>query len=512
MKSKIPKSISETLNQIHALALVNPFTLERVQLEAQLFNQPTVNEPLHFHNASSRSIVDDLIYITRDCLESLRSFLNNPGKLSSAECERIRIVIWFLLYHQHITDFQTILDKYDKHDLVEKSLLHDVFQRFKAGLNQYLQITDSDQDQHHPLVMSTPEVAEFFAFCFQLWRGYSGIFRRIIGRSPAMSQLRAELWEVIFTRRLFWSFEYLKERMANFSTLILGDSGTGKELVAEVIGESQFIPYHPKVKQFAVNPASCFNAVNLSALSPNLIESELFGHTKGAYTGAEQARKGMLEQCPPYGILFLDEIGELNPEIQIKLLRVLQTRTFQPVGSGTVKSFQGRIVSATNRDIDELIDQGDMRKDFLYRVGSIVIRTPNLAQRFKQNERELDDLLQHLVNKTLGRFDETIFNEQKRQIQTLIQQDYSWPGNVRELEQCVRSLLVKSTYTPLLSPGSNKGDMAELFNTMETAPLPLEDIITAYCRHIVNQTGSYQAAARILDTDWRTVKKYASKP
>src|SRR5690606_29799135 len=123
------------------------------------------------------------------------------------------------------------------------------------------------------------------------------------------------------------------------------------ELVARAIGLSRFIPFDPKTQRFAEDFAGSFFPLNLSALSATLVESELFGHCRGAFTGALQDRAGWLEVCPHYGTVFLDEIGEVDPQVQVKLLRVLQERTFNRIGETDARRFSGKIIAATNRDL-----------------------------------------------------------------------------------------------------------------------------------------------------------------
>src|SRR5262249_38297977 len=162
--------------------------------------------------------------------------------------------------------------------------------------------------------------------------------------------------------------------------LIIGPSGTGKERVAEAIGRSQYIPFDERKKEFKIgflnakkkavkiDFVKAFKPVNLSALSPSLIESELFGHVKGAFTGGLDDHDGRLEECPGHGALFLDEIGELTSEIQVKLLRVLQTRHFQRAGDNDDRRFRGKIIAATNRDLAAEMQARRFREDFYYRL------------------------------------------------------------------------------------------------------------------------------------------------
>ncbi len=159
------------------------------------------------------------------------------------------------------------------------------------------------------------------------------------------ARLRAAVWQSIFTHDMRRYRRTLYEQIGDFTTLITGPSGTGKELVARAIGLSRYTPFDPKTLTFTEDFTGSFHALNLSALPPTLIESELFGHRRGAFTGALQDRRGWLEVCRPLGTVFLDEVGELDASIQVKLLRVIQTRMFQPLGDTTDRHFHGTSVS-----------------------------------------------------------------------------------------------------------------------------------------------------------------------
>src|ERR1051325_6132637 len=134
--------------------------------------------------------------------------------------------------------------------------------------------------------------------------------------------------------------------MGEVATLIPGPSGTGKELAARAIAESRYAPFDERRLAFANDGAESFFAINISALSPTLVESELFGHRRGSFTGAIADRKGWLETCPEFGSVFLDELGDLDPAIQVKLLRVIETRSFHPVGDTAGRQFRGNLVAA----------------------------------------------------------------------------------------------------------------------------------------------------------------------
>ena len=202
------------------------------------------------------------------------------------------------------------------------------------------------------------------------------------------------------------------------SVLLLGESGTGKELIARAIHRES-----PR----ATKP---FVAVNCAALPESLIESELFGHEKGAFTGAQEQRKGRFEQANG-GTLFLDEIGELSPGIQVKLLRFLQDHCFERVGGNASIEANVRVIAATNRNLQEAVDQGSFRADLYYRLNVFPINIPPLR------ERGADILL-------LADYFVSIFNkENTKKIQRIstpaldLLMIYHWPGNVRELENCI---------------------------------------------------------------------------
>jgi len=205
--------------------------------------------------------------------------------------------------------------------------------------------------------------------------------------------------------------------------LILGETGTGKELVARSLHELSPQADHP------------FVAVNCGAIPEPLAESTLFGHEKGAFTGADRQRPGVVERVGE-GTLFLDEVGELPPPIQVKLLRLLQERTYERVGGDRERSFQGRIVAATHRSVDQPDERGGFREDLYHRLGACVLRVPPLAERRGDIPVLAEHLLQRALQELTGTFELTLAPET---LATLRRRD--WPGNVRELENAVRASL-----------------------------------------------------------------------
>jgi two-component system nitrogen regulation response regulator GlnG len=240
---------------------------------------------------------------------------------------------------------------------------------------------------------------------------------RIIGRSPVMQEMCKAIGRIA---------------PQDVNVLILGESGTGKELVARAL-------YHHSRR--ADRP---FLAINCAALPETLLESELFGHEQGAFTGAVRRRIGKFEQCDG-GTLFLDEIGDMTPALQAKMLRVLQEQRFERVGSNETLQTRVRVLAATNHDLEKLVEAGRFRKDLYYRLKVITIQVPPLRDR-------LDDVAE-LAHYFLYRYDrELTLDLRAFAPETLeILQGYSWPGNVRELQSVIKQAML-SAAGHILSP------------------------------------------------------------
>ncbi len=238
--------------------------------------------------------------------------------------------------------------------------------------------------------------------------------------------------------------------------LITGASGTGKELVANSIHESG---------KTAVGP---FIAVNCGALTESLLESELFGHEKGAFTGAIRDHSGKIEQAAG-GTLFLDEIGDMPPNLQVKLLRILQTRQFQRVGGEKFIHSDFRLISATNKNLEQAVKENLFRSDLYYRINVIPIHVPPLSQRREDIPLLIDYILQQRSEK---------LNRRIPQIQTSVLrklQSYSWPGNVRELENFIERALVfieDNIFTEELFSFDEKSEETET-----SPPIPGRDMV-----------------------------------
>jgi DNA-binding NtrC family response regulator len=294
--------------------------------------------------------------------------------------------------------------------------------------------------------------------------------------------------------------------MEDFSTLLLGETGTGKGQAAAAIGRSEYIPYDPAQRRFATNFAESFIAINLSQYPEDLIESELFGHRKGAFTGAIDHHQGVFERCSAHGALFLDEIGEVPITVQIKLLQVLQERTFTPLGGHEKKRFSGRVVAATNRPLGELRRGGRFRDDFFYRLCSDVIEVPTLRQRVAESPGELEQLVRLLVARTAGTDDKGLAARVLESLSSL-PRGYPWPGNVRELEQAVRRVLLTGRYAA--DPAQEAPDEDEaLVEKLRAGQLTANELLARYSRMLYRRLGTYADVAKRTGLDPRTSRKY----
>jgi len=209
----------------------------------------------------------------------------------------------------------------------------------------------------------------------------------------------------------------VKVSQNQYPVLIQGESGTGKELVARSIHENG-----PRARH-------SFFPVDCGALVPTLIESELFGHVRGAFTGASQTKPGLLEAAQG-GTVFLDEIGDLPLDLQVKLLRALQEKEIRPVGSNRRTKIDVRVIAATHQDLEAAVDQGTFRKDLFYRLNVVNLRLPPLRER----RSDISMLVQHFLDKFTapGQKRPAVSEEAMRRLMA-----YDWPGNVRELENCI---------------------------------------------------------------------------
>jgi len=290
----------------------------------------------------------------------------------------------------------------------------------------------------------------------------------LVGREPAM----IEIYKLIGV---------LAENRA--TVLIRGETGTGKECIARAIHLN------------SPHAAEPFVAVNCTAITETLLESELFGHVKGAFTGAVESRRGYFELAGS-GTVFLDEIGDMGPELQAKLLRVLEEREFYPVGGERPRSTKARVIAATHRPLEELVRNGSFREDLYFRLKVVEIQVPALQDR----KGDIPLLAKHLLGKIRRKLHRELHGIADEAMKVL--ESYDWPGNVRELENTL-------TRAAVLARGPIVG--ADQISLTAAAPSDergrpegptddsLEAVEAAHVQRILNQTGgNKRQAARIL--------------
>ena len=281
----------------------------------------------------------------------------------------------------------------------------------------------------------------------------------------------------------------------NATVLILGESGTGKELVAEAIHAASSRAHGPFIK------------VNCAALPEGLLESELFGHVKGAFTGAVRDNEGRFEAANG-GTLFLDEVGEVPPHTQVKLLRVLQNREIQRVGDSRTRAVDVRLVAATNADLDELVRKGFLREDFYFRLKVITLHMPPLRKR----RGDIPALVEHFMALYGERHGRSVRAIEPAALEIL--QGYDWPGNVRELENTIEAAVVltegdviTADVLPVEVGGAQRVEDLPDSGDIRIAPgTSLPEAEKAIILATLDRTGGNKtAAARILGIGLRTL-------
>ncbi|RJX17096.1 MAG: sigma-54-dependent Fis family transcriptional regulator [Desulforudis sp.] len=461
----------------------NPFSDERAAIDSRLTQSKT---PL-----SNDKQIKLLIAVVEKQLRKTCAGVEKPVlQFQGEDRELVQYGILFLIYHKSCARF-------DQH-------IQEQIHNGDAPCG--VAFADEVLAEMRAMGIAQKEAVRFFSLFFQMRRAFYFI-DQIVGRSPCMKNLRRNLWNNIFTHDIWLYDQYLWNRMEDFSTMLLGATGTGKGLAAAAIGRSGYISYDERKKCFSESFTRVFVSINLSQYPEQLVESELFGHKKGAFTGAIDGHEGIFTLCSPAGAIFLDEIGEVSTHVQIKLLQVLQERLFSPVGSHKKERFYGRVIAATNRSIEELRSKKMFRDDFYYRLCSDIIHVPSLRERIRENPEELDDLLAHTVRRIVGKTSPELVLNTLQILKKQIPPDYPWPGNVRELEQGVRRILLKQQYEgdQILS-GESKSDTFE--EMLAERNLTAQQLMARYCKELYKKLGTYEAVAKQTELDRRTVKKY----
>jgi len=306
---------------------------------------------------------------------------------------------------------------------------------------------------------------------------------KIIGKSQPMLEL----------------FDGIKDVAASDSSiLIVGETGTGKELVARAIHASSKRMGRP------------FVPINCGAIPESLMESEMFGHEKGSFTGAVRPKKGLIEIVEG-GTLFLDEVGEISPKMQVDLLRVLQEKAFNRVGGVEPIRVDFRLISATHRDLNQQIAQGGFRQDFFYRINVISLRVPPLRERKEDIPLLVNHFIQHFAQETNREVDSV-----KDEAMTVLVQ-YDWPGNIRELENVIERAVVTSRKRSIGSDAFEYLKPQRTCISIDSQPRSLEDVEKCHIQLILDEEGwNISRAAKVLEVDRTTlhkkIRKYNLRP
>ena len=475
------------LSLLSKVIFTNPFNLARGEVEQLL----GADVPAHA-GAQGGHVFSILAPIVDQRLRGLESRgVKRLNDVTSAQQLILRHAFLFQVYHRYVEDFDTLIQA----------------QVNKPGHTPTVRFADPLMGELITRGFSVDAAAHYLGLFYQLRRAYYFIVRSLVGESPSMQEFRKNLWNNVFTHDTRIYEEFLWPRMEDFSTLLLGETGTGKGSAAAAIGRSGYIPLDTGKRQFSHGFADIFIATNLSQFPETLIESELFGHKKGAFTGAMEDHIGLFERCNRYGALFLDEIGDVGASVQLKLLQVIQERTFSPVGSHAQRRFSGRVIAATNRSITELRRAGKFRDDFFYRLCSDVIVVPSLRQRLSESRGELERLVKLLLKRMTGEKNRQLTDRVLTTLERDLPKDYGWPGNVRELEQALRRILLTQRYEADL--GLSHRDAEEAFlEDFRAGSLSAKALMSRYCQLLYKRCGTYEEVARRAGLDRRTVKKH----
>jgi len=486
------------LQSISRLGYANPFLPERVELERAVLGPDfQEGEPVWSYRSDVQGTRVNVVRVERvieQLLIDLRGRLPEAGA-SEADLVLYEDAVMLLLFTQYYRHFFEA--GFGPRCDTPNPARWRFYKQFLVDWARWFHIDGVTFPTSH-------EPRHTFACFRQIQRAFELVFRDIIGGSLAAARLRGAVWQSIFTHDMRRYRRTLYARMGEFATLITGPSGTGKELAARSIAESRYAPFDDQKMTFANDDAKSFFPINISALSPALVESELFGHRRGSFTGATGDRKGWLETCPELGSVFVDELGELDPAIQVKLLRVIETRIFHPVGDTARLEFRGKLITATNRNLAELMRKGLFREDLYYRLCSDQVATPALAEQLSESPAVLRELVDYMARRVAGAEGWELAAEVMSWIEANLGPDYAWPGNYRELEQCVKNVLIRRDYRP--SGAGSTGALEEFAEQIRAGRLTADELLGRYVTLVYSRTRSYEAAARQLGLDRRTVK------
>ena len=487
VSTKLSVADREFFSALADVVFGNPFSAKRDELIVRLAPDAPLGDLTSDREALARVVGSRLAPWLREGAPALR-------RLGAEDRRLLEPAFLYVCYHRCVPQLDALIER----------------QAAQGGAP--LAVPFADEAIAELVQSDFPEerAVRLFAFYFQLRRAFYFIHRSLAGECESMRRLREALWNNIFTHDMRGYEAALWNRMEDFSTLLLGETGTGKGSAAAAIGRSGFIPYLPEQRRFAANFAETFIAINLSQFPESLIESELFGHRKGAFTGAIDNHEGVFARCSAHGALFLDEIGEVSIPVQIKLLQVLQERIFTPLGGHERKRFAGRVIAATNRSLGTLRRDGHFREDFFYRLCSDVIEVPTLRQRISESPAELDQLVRLMAARITGADAPDLVADAMEALDNGLPRGYAWPGNVRELEQAVRRILLTGRYAPHI-PAVTADENEVLVDKMRSGELTATELLARYCAMLYRRFGTYTEVAKRTGIDPRTSRKYVEE-
>lgn len=480
MTTRLPERDRRFFALVAEACFANPFGTERARIDGEIA-EAKEDDPLVLARLSAR--------LTKRIEELSGTRPLSADDYAGEDRELVRAALLFHFFHIFLADIDALIE-------VELTATEPRKVPFARNLLSTLA-------EHG---VASAEAVRMLELFYQIRRAHSFIAQKLIGRGPSMRRVREDLWNAVFTRDIRRYERHLWNRMEDFSTLILGETGTGKGQAAAAVGRSGFIRFDERRGSFSQRLVDGLVPLHLSEFPETLIESELFGHRKGAFTGAIDQHVGALARVRPFGAIFLDEIGEVSLPVQVKLLRVLQERTFTPVGGHEAERFHGRVLAATHRSPSDLRERGLMRDDFYYRLCATTIEIPPLRVRLADDPRELPELVAHLCARVVGEPSAALASEVCERIQSDLGAHYEFAGNVRELEQCVRRVLLTGSCASTTK--AQRTDASGLAQAIERGQLTAEEVIRQYCRMLYARTPNFVEVAGITGLDRRTVKKY----
>ena len=481
--NRLTASDREFFETLAGVVFGNPFSRKRDELIVRLAPGVRPGDLTGDREALARVVAPRITPWVGKGLQAVKG-------LSPADRALLEPAMLYVCYHRFVPQLDSLIERQVK----------------QSGASLAVAFADDAISQLISGGQAEERALRFFAFYFQLRRAFYFINRDLAGECASMQRLREALWNNIFTHDMRGYEAALWNRMEDFSTLLLGETGAGKGAAAAAIGRSAFIPYLPGQRRFAANFADTFISINLSQFPEALIESELFGHRRGSFTGAIDNHEGVFARCSAHGALFLDEIGEVSIPVQIKLLQVLQERTFNALGGHEKKRFAGRVIAATNQPLDRLRSDGRFREDFFYRLCSDVIEVPTLRQRLAESADELQRLVQLLVTRIAGSPAPEIVATVLQALQADLPRGYGWPGNVRELEQAVRRILLTGHYSAHPLPAAT--DEEAIMELLRSGEMTATELLGRYSAMLYRRFGTYAEVAKRTALDPRTSRKY----